>query len=1195
MKSLELTGYKTFANKTDFEFADFVTAIVGPNGSGKSNIADALRWVLGEQSFRLLRGRKTEDMIFSGSEHKPRAGMASATIVFDNSNGWLPIDFSEVSISRRAFRDGQNEYLINGQRVRLRDISELLAKSGLAERTYTIIGQGLIDAALSLRADERRRLFEEAAGIGLYRSRREEALRRLDATRRNIDRVKDILAELTPRLRSLERQMKRYEEHEQVKDELHQVLLEWYGFHWHRSQKEYLETQEAARLHEAGLRDARQLQTAAENELETLRQKYLDLRGELGESQGELAGLHTRRERTSRELAVLDERRLALERQAKELEITLAGLDQQISFENDLLSKAKEEAAGREADNKEAISRAESSRQALEVQLQAQQAYEAELQGLRDEAARLAARRVEITTRQSELQAQLDRFDQRRADAADAAQKSEYTLKEAESAWNAQELVLQEATDARRDFRLEFDALLEDISSRVEARTSLTNQINGLRSEVARLTTQDEVLAEAENALVGYGSGARTLLEAGRDGKIQGIRGALRDLIEVPERLDAAISGALGEYVNALIVQGRGEAEAALGLLTQENNRGILLPLEDLRPNRLHSAPPFDGLLGIAADLITAAPPAKPAVDLILGRTLVVDDLPAARRALDGQPDGAQAVTLKGEVIVQDGPIMAGASKDDAAFSRPRRRRQLAEEISALNSSIDELEEKQSRLDEQLGQLETERKASEVALAGADARLLEAQESSRIIHLQKETTSHQAEWQKSQLEALENEDLQNRQELQDSDKELETLEVDIRATQEKIREVTASQVNVLLEEARDQVNHWELQVAISQQVLDGARARISERQAVLEKALQQKEEANRRMEEITAGVSGLEGEISALKSAEVSVAQEIESYNQKTGPVESELEQLEKALDQNRVDESKVRHQLTLAERYHTQAQIALARQQEAMETLRRRIEDDFGLVAYAYEEEISGPNPLPLEGMVEELPVVTELSPDLETSLNRRRLRLRRMGPINPEAPEEYNEVRDRNEFLTSQLEDLDSAEQHIKDVIAELDTLMEREFRKTFDAVAGEFRTNFSRLFGGGTAQLILTDPDDLTNSGIDIDATLPGRRTQGLSLLSGGERSLVASALIFALIQVSPTPFCVLDEVDAMLDEANVGRFREMLRELSESTQFILITHNRGTVEAADVIYGITMGRDSTSQMLSLKLDQVAEMVA
>jgi chromosome segregation protein len=342
-------------------------------------------------------------------------------------------------------------------------------------------------------------------------------------------------------------------------------------------------------------------------------------------------------------------------------------------------------------------------------------------------------------------------------------------------------------------------------------------------------------------------------------------------------------------------------------------------------------------------------------------------------------------------------------------------------------------------------------------------------------------------------------------------------------------------------------------------------------------------------------LNALEHRVGELVEEELEIARLIESHQLKSGPVESELNELEKQLDQNRLEEARVRQHLTLAERYHTQAQIALARQQEAMETLRHRIEDDFGLVAYAYEEEVTGPNPLPLEGMVEELPVVMELSPDLENSLNRRRLRLRRMGAVNPEAPSEFREVSERHGFLTEQLADLEAAEGHIKDVIAELDTLMEREFRKTFDAVAGEFRANFGRLFGGGSARLILTDPEDLTNSGIDIDAQLPGRRTQGLSLLSGGERSLVASALIFALIQVSPTPFCVLDEVDAMLDEANVGRFREMLQELSESTQFILITHNRGTVEAADVIYGITMGRDSTSQMLSLKIDQVPQLVA
>ena len=270
LKSFELNGYKTFASRTEFQFADGVTAIVGPNGSGKSNIADAIRWVLGEQSYGLLRGKKTEDMIFSGSEQRSRAGMAQATVIFDNSDGWLPIDFSEVAITRRAYRDGENEYLLNGQRVRLRDVSELLAKSGLAERTYTIIGQGLVDAALALKAEERRRLFEEAAGIGLYRARREESLRRLDLTRRNLERVRDILSELQPRLRSLERQVKRAQEYEQIRIDLHKLLKEWYGYHWHRGQAEFSEARAAARAQESALQDAHQAQVNLDAEIAQL-------------------------------------------------------------------------------------------------------------------------------------------------------------------------------------------------------------------------------------------------------------------------------------------------------------------------------------------------------------------------------------------------------------------------------------------------------------------------------------------------------------------------------------------------------------------------------------------------------------------------------------------------------------------------------------------------------------------------------------------------------------------------------------------------------------------------------------------------------------------------------------------------------------------------------------------------------------
>src|SRR5512146_810261 len=326
LKSLELHGYKTFASRTLFEFPGDVTAIVGPNGSGKSNIADSLRWVLGEQSYSLLRGRKTEDMIFAGSEMRPRAGMASATITFHNEDGWLPIDFNEVSITRRAYRDGQNEYLLNGQKVRLKEISELLGRSGLAERTYTIIGQGLVDAALSLKPEERRRFFEEAAGIGLYRARREEALTRLDTTRRNLERVLDILSELEPRLRSLEKQARRAMEYEQIRADLRLLMRDWYGYHWHRTQQELKHAHEVVRVQEERLQQARERQQKEEEQLNGVRARLLALRGQLNGWHTQSAELHTRRERVSRTLAVMDERQRALVEQQQHAEGDLARL-----------------------------------------------------------------------------------------------------------------------------------------------------------------------------------------------------------------------------------------------------------------------------------------------------------------------------------------------------------------------------------------------------------------------------------------------------------------------------------------------------------------------------------------------------------------------------------------------------------------------------------------------------------------------------------------------------------------------------------------------------------------------------------------------------------------------------------------------------------------------------------------------------
>jgi chromosome segregation protein len=376
--------------------------------------------------------------------------------------------------------------------------------------------------------------------------------------------------------------------------------------------------------------------------------------------------------------------------------------------------------------------------------------------------------------------------------------------------------------------------------------------------------------------------------------------------------------------------------------------------------------------------------------------------------------------------------------------------------------------------------------------------------------------------------------------------------------------------------------------------LDGACSRRDERASTLEESKKSIEEVKNRLRQLEATLEELESEKARQRQSETDVAIQIDALLALVNPAEAELDLKESEQESMQSAEAAARQELSKAEHHHAQARIALARRQEAVETWRRRIEDDFGLVAFEYSEEVSGPTPLPMGEMVEQLPRVKQIPADLEENLRRLRAQLRRMGAINPEAQAEYLEVKQRFEFMTEQVSDLRQAEEDVQQVIVELDELMQRELRRTFDAVAEEFSDMFKRLFAGGSARLVLTDPEDMASTGIDIEARLPGKRMQGLSLLSGGERSLTASALIFALLKVSPTPFCLLDEVDAMLDEANVGRFRELLRELSQGTQFIVVTHNRSTVQVADVIYGVTMGRDSSSQVISLKMEEVEKVV-
>jgi chromosome segregation protein len=1191
LKSLELQGYKTFASKTSFEFASGITAIVGPNGSGKSNIADALRWVLGEQSYTLLRGKKTEDMIFNGSEHRARASMASAHILFDNTNGWLPVDFTEVAMTRRAYRDGHNDYLLNEQQVRLRDLNELLSASGLADRTYTIMGQGLVDASLALKAEERRKLFEEAAGVGLYRTRREEALKRLENTQRNLERVLDIMSELEPRLRSLERQAKRASEYGRAQADLKVILREWYGYHWHKSQQELADAREVVKAQEARLQEARAEHAKAQAEYNAFRERLSGLRAQLQTWHRQSSELHSQREEVSRELAVLEERRRALlASQTSALADQERATDEE-RVARERLAEVEQEVARLQAEYEDAQRQHEEVQRSLQNRQNERTSLEDKLRSAREQIEKWNTQRAEAQARLDELKSRLESLHARIDTANRAIESAEILAREASDQYAGARARREEIENRLRQAEEKQEKGKREVE-RLEAERRASNEERAnLLSAHTRIKTQLEVLEQAEQSLAGYAEGARFLLEAAQQMKLKGARGALSAALDVPAELETAIAAALGDTLDAVLLDAD-EIEDALQLLeSNEAGRAVLLPINQAS-EVFKTSEAWQDAIGVASELVNAPEELRAAVNLMLGQTLIVRDRSTARNLIRDLPPHARVVTLRGEVFRGDGLIVAGKSASSSALSRPRQKRELTESLSTLGGQIEALNREVESLSVRINDAQRELTESSNAVRETRVRLDEAEENGKQAGLESEAKRRELEWQKSQkiqlmTEADEAEAIQKNLIESQSSVESETLRM-----QDELRAMSAQLREMDLAEAQGQASYWSTRMAVAERALADAEAMKEERGKDAEKFDARRMEFATRLNEAETSLHGLDDGKVSLHERENMLREQIETLNVEMNPAEKELETAEVEEARLQDVEANAQRSLATAERLQGQVQLEQFRKQEVLDNLRQKIMDDFGLVMFEYADDVAGPVPLPFEGMVEELPVVTEVSTDLENQLIRQRTQVRRMGPINPEAKQEYDKESERYTFMKTQVDDLRKAEEDLRKVIAELDELTKQEFSKTFDAVDKQFRAMFTRLFGGGSARLALTDPDNLVETGIEIETRLPGRREQSLALLSGGERSLTAVALVFALLKVSPTPVCVMDEVDAMLDEANVGRFRDLLVELSKDTQFIVITHNRNTVQAADVIYGITMGRDSASQMISLRLDQVTD---
>jgi chromosome segregation protein len=1199
IKRIVIQGFKTFAKRTEFVFDPGVTAIVGPNGSGKSNIVDAVRWCLGEQSFSLLRSKKTSDVIFSGSDQKARLGMAQVTISLDNSQGELPVDFAEIEVTRRAYRDGDNEYLLNGRRVRLQDVTDLLAQTGLGRRTYALIGQGLIDKVLSLAPEELRGLFEEAAGITGYQAKRATTMRRLDATQQNLTRVHDILSELSPRLGYLRKQAERAKERAQLAHDLRNMLREWYGYHWHTTLAELTRSHGAAdQLKQTVEADHRALTESARH-IEQMRTQQAHLRGQVGELHRNSSSLHRDAEQITRELAVGQERLRQLHARHEEAQRELAPL----RLHSETIASRIDNLTREVAQAKESFHSQEATVLALQDQVNQRQQARRQMQDA------VAAARQEVESlqqRQAGVTSRLHQIDERRL--ALSAEQSTVTGAGSQadveaSKWQNE---LQQRLEALAALEAEAAAALHEAAQaasrretiRQELATALQTRQDAERT-VDRLQTRHDLLARLQQEGAGYANGVRAVLQAARPsskhpaGQLSGILGTIAALVQVPANLDKAIETALGGAFQNIVTQRWADTQSAIDLLKRTGNgRATFLPLDRLSVLPSIPAPKTTGVLGNAAQLIQYDPQIENAVHQLLNRVWVVDTLETARRALDNLHGQSRptVVTLDGDIVRPGGAVTGGSDqtrRDESILARERELRQLPAQIQQATVRLQQQQQQVDTLSNSDEALARQIATAQERHAAITRRERELRTQSEEVRRQLDRAQQAARWQQERRAQIEKEVT----ELSEQRIALESQYQDVLTAQAAAQTHLHSAENALEQAGADdllrELGDQRAIAAQSQAAWQNRHALLEAQERSLETNLEQIAAKEQLIAHLARETDALAIRLHELTAREDELNRTIAQHQAKLIPAEQKLTLLEKEQSELESQERQRQEQLRRNESAWNAAQLHYQRTDDQLRQLRHDIEQDLGLVLLEMGEDHAYQPPLPWAAVVEQLQPRAELPDGLESDVRDLRARLNRVNNVNPDAPREYAETAGRHEYLVAQSADLEAAITDLRKIIRELDEVMETELSRTFAAVSEQFVYYFQQLFNGGAAKLVLADPDDITNSGIEIIARPPGKRPQNLALLSGGERTLAALALIFAILRVSPTPFCVLDEVDAALDEANVDRFRLTVEELSRDTQFILITHNRRTLEGTNAIYGITMAGDGASRVISLQL--------
>lgn len=1185
LKSLSLRGFKSFADHTEFEFGPGLTAIVGPNGVGKSNVADAILWVLGEQSNRAIRTQTSQDVIFAGSEKRSPLGMAEVRLLLDNEDEQLPIEFTEVEVYRRLYRTGDSEYGINNANCRLRDVHELFVDTGVGQESYSIVGQGEIEAILSVRSEDRRELMEEVAGIGKYRRRRQQAQRKLEATEGNVRRIADIIYELTNQREPLEKAAEKARRYRELDEELRGLELKLLAL-------DYQERSDR-------LGKLTNDQSVGKADAEATRAQLNRLEAEEEKIQAEL-------HRVENELSALRDQAREAEREAEKTERAHAVNEEKLRAARERLHELERSDRGdgsRVAELAEQIKRLTGDREA--VRRRAEELAEG-----------IAGRRAELEqleTRRRDDQAQLSRL---QSDQQQRAQEAQSLKREAEAMESLQEELrerVQRLESQQSALRAQVDEARSRMSQVEQRREHLVGQVEAARGRLEALTARHEwllrtlrehrakrdilagaataaetrlaLLEELEQSHEGFEDAVRSVLEAAGRGELEGVRGVVGALLEVPGRYETAIEAALGERLQWIVVDTEDHALAALRWL-EHSGRGeaTFLPLSLLSAiaPRTASFASGDGCLGAASNVVRAPREVRQMLDHLLSDCLIMEDLDTARRHLKRSGYQCRAVTLTGQVVERGGAIRGGSKREEDAgqlFSRRREMEQVAHELERLRHALANVWRFEERFEQEIDELS--RQVDEAAAAASDARAQLGEAERDRVHI-----SEQSQAAVSAADEM--------------DREIEDLRGRLAASAERRRELNEA-AEARREQARDLGG--QIEAARSRQLSAGA---IEEQRSSLtedEVALAELREKQRSLQEL---VKRAEDELGRARD-------EVENTSRLRASLTRQIEELEASLSETsetlvgqrqRADElrevvrarseaaghlrekahaletsgRKLRRVLENQQEKVQRAEVALTREQAQLESIRERLRDVYEVSPKEALERLGGEEPSRHK---------------LARDVNALKRDIRALGHVNLSAIDECERLSAREEFLKRQRDDLEAARRDILQIIEEIDSAAETEFLETFEKIAAAFQETFTTLFEGGDTELYLTDSENPLESGVEVFAQPKGKRPKHLSLLSGGERAMTALALLFAMLKVKPSPFCVLDEIDAALDATNTDRFVQLLKEFAERSQFIVITHNPRTMEAVDLLHGVTMQDAGVSQRISVELHDAQDM--